>query len=429
MCGAEPSDDGAGTNNRGASNREPRRGRALAAALKAMDAKAGDHRGSVLARFVALYASFYAGFGVASPFFPALLASEGLAAGELGMVLSAASAIRLASAPLAAHLAERIGTRRLVLGVSAVLAALFTATLTARIGLGGVVGATLLRAAALAPVTVLSDALALAHARPAGKSFEYGWVRGVGSAAFVAGMLGSGVAVDRAGLEIVAWGQAALLALGGACTVLLPRHARARTAGPSAARAFAVLRSSRPYRSLLVVGALVLGSHAMHDSFAVIRWSAAGIGPRVASMLWSESVVAEVLVFLLVGPAILARIGAAGAMALSAAAGGVRWGAMALSANVVVLAAIEPLHGLTFALFHLAAMRVIARVVTPKLQATAVAVYGTCAVGAAATLLMLLSGELYARFGAGGFWVMSALSLLALPLTPTLRLHAERRRS
>ena len=38
----------------------------------------------------------------------------------------------------------------------------------------------------------------------------------------------------------------------------------------------------------------------MHDAFAVIRWSAAGISPVTASLLWSESVAAEVLVFFVI---------------------------------------------------------------------------------------------------------------------------------
>ena len=55
----------------------------------------------------------------------------------------------------------------------------------------------------------------------------------------------------------------------------------------------------------MLVAALILGSHAMHDAFAVIRWRAAGVSPALASVLWSESVAAEVLVFFLIGPALV----------------------------------------------------------------------------------------------------------------------------
>jgi len=108
-------------------------------------------------------------------------------------------------------------------------------------------------------------------------------------------------------------------------------------------------------------------------------------------------------------------------MALAAAAGMVRWAVMAESADVVALALMQPLHGLTFALFHLACMRLLAGMVPPGLAATAQAIYGTLAVGATTAALTLLSGLIYARLGAHGFWIMAALCAAALPLTIRLR--------
>ena len=59
------------------------------------------------------------------------------------------------------------------------------------------------------------------------------------------------------------------------------------------------------------------------------------------------------MVFLFVGRPLLDRLGTAGAAMLAAAAGIVRWAVMAETAWLPALAAIEPLHGLTFALLHL----------------------------------------------------------------------------
>jgi PPP family 3-phenylpropionic acid transporter len=66
-------------------------------------------------------------------------------------------------------------------------------------------------------------------------------------------------------------------------------------------------------------------------------------------------------------------------------------------------------------------MRLLARTVPTELAATAQAVYGTVGVGAAGALLTLVSGWLYFRLGAGAFWVMGLLCLMALPLALTLR--------
>jgi PPP family 3-phenylpropionic acid transporter len=77
--------------------------------------------------------------------------------------------------------------------MSAILAAMAALSYFAVGAVWMVVVVSLFQAAALAPLVPLADALSLAHARTAqdGKSgvFEYGWVRGAGSAAFVLGTL------------------------------------------------------------------------------------------------------------------------------------------------------------------------------------------------------------------------------------------------
>jgi MFS transporter, PPP family, 3-phenylpropionic acid transporter len=49
----------------------------------------------VLLRFVVLYSALFTAFGATSPFLPAFLAGRGLGAEELGIVLGAATAVRL----------------------------------------------------------------------------------------------------------------------------------------------------------------------------------------------------------------------------------------------------------------------------------------------------------------------------------------------
>jgi PPP family 3-phenylpropionic acid transporter len=153
----------------------------------------------------------------------------------------------------------------------------------------------------------------------------------------------------------------------------------------------------------------------MHDAFAVIRWSEAGIGPAMISVLWSEAVAAEVLMFFVIGPALVTRIGPHGAAALAAAVGIVRWVALAATTSALVIGIVEPLHGVTFALLHLACMRLIVRVVPDRLAATAQALYALGA-GLATAALMAVSGELYAALGGRAFLPMAVLCAVALPL-------------
>jgi PPP family 3-phenylpropionic acid transporter len=373
---------------------------------------------TALPKFVALYAAMYAAYGVASPFLPAFVSERGLTPEELGFALAAGTGVRLVSAPFAGRIADLLQALRLVLVVSIAAAALVTLGYLSARGYWMVLAVMLLHAWALAPMSVLADALALgAASRPAG--FEYGRVRGTGSAAFILGTLVSGQAIGGFGLEIIIPLQALLLGGAALAATRVPElpHARTAHAHPGAR----VLLRLPAFRNLVLVAALVLGSHAMHDAFAVIRWSAAGISPAISSLLWSEAVAAEVVVFWLVGPALVRRLTAPGAMALAAAAGALRWAVMAQSTDLLALALVQPLHGLTFALLHLACMRLLLRTVPAGLEGTAQALYASVGVGAASALLSLASGALYGRLGADAFWFMAALCAASLPLTLRLR--------
>jgi PPP family 3-phenylpropionic acid transporter len=378
---------------------------------------------SSLPRFLALYGGLFSAFGVASPFLPGLLKQDGLGASAIGIVLAGGTAIRLVSGPSGGRLADRVRRPALVLTGFAAAAALVATGYAPARGLPLLLLVSIAHAAVLAPLTPVADALALgsASSKP---GFAYGWVRGAGSAAFIIGTLVSGQLVERAGLGIIVWLNAGLLAAAAACAYRVPN----RLAGSSAA-------APRPYglgpwRALLgipvfvrimAVAALVGGSHALHDGFEVIRWRAAGLSASQSSVLWSLSVAAEIVVFLFAGGPLLKRLGPAGAMTLSAAAGVVRWAAAANTAAFGIMAAVEPLHGLTFALLHLTCMDVIGHTVPKGLAATAQAFYGTIAMGATAALVTLASGPLYDHFGAASFWAMAAMCAVALPLAASLR--------
>ena len=354
-------------------------------------------RSTALPRFLLLYAAMYAAFGVASPFLPALVNARGVPAAQLGLVLSAGTVVRLLTAPLAGRLGDAIHGLRVVLVVCLGLAAVVTLGYLPAQGFGPFLALSLGHAAALAPVTILADALALSAAIPppgsGRRGFEYGWVRGTGSAAFIGGTLLAGQAVSVWGLDVITGLQACCWVRRGGRT---PGPEPA-THAPHSGRGCA----GRWVRQLLLVAALVLGSHAMHDAFAVIRWRAAGVSPAMVSVLWSASVAAEALVFFLLGPALVTCLTPAGALVVAAVAGLGRWVVMAQSAAVLALALVQPLHALTFALLHLACMRLLARIVPPGLEGTAQALYGTVGIGATSAGLTLVSGVLYARVGAG----------------------------
>src|SRR5215467_1394104 len=369
-----------------------------------------------LLRFITLYFALFSAFGFASPFLPAFLAGRGLGSEEVGFVLGAATALRLVSGPIAGRLADRLQAFRAELAVCAVLAASAALLYLAAHGFWTVMAVSLLQAAALAPLVPLADALSLAHARPQQNTagFEYGWVRGVGSAAFVVGTLLAGHAAGDYGLSAIIWLSAtALLAIPFAAIFVPAFPGGAESEARHEERPhhpWLMLFRQRAFVRVTLVAALVLGSHAMYDSFAVICWREAGISPATG-VLWSESVAGEVLVFLLIGATLLRVLNPTAALALAAFCGLVRWGVMAQTTEVAALALVQPLHGFTFALLHLASMRIMTATVPSALAGTAQAVYGLVGVGGATAVLTILSGWLYARFGSAGFLAMVLLCI------------------
>jgi PPP family 3-phenylpropionic acid transporter len=87
----------------------------------------------------------------------------------------------------------------------------------------------------------------------------------------------------------------------------------------------------------------------------------------------------------------------------------------------MALALIQPLHGVTFALLHLACMRLLGEHVRAHLAATAQAVYGTLGVGVVTAALTIVSGWLYGALGAGAFAIMAGVCLAALPVALSIR--------
>lgn len=377
----------------------------------------------LLLAYLALFAALYAAFGVQSPYLPRLLRDHGLNAEAIGTVLAAGTAIRLAAGLAAGHIADRLHAARLVLAGCAAAAAVAAIFYLPARGFWPLLMVSLAQASALAPLAPLCDSLVLAAAGARRYGFDYGWVRGAGSGAFILGTVLSGQMVGQHGLSAVIWLNAALLAAAALYAPTVPRLPLPPAQAPPTADprdSIPALFHLRAFRRVVLVAALILGSHALHDGFAMIRWMTAGIAPGTAGLLWSESVAAEVIVFLVIGRPLLDRLGPAGAATLAAAAGIVRWTVSAETAWLPAVALIQPLHGITFALLHLTCMRRLAEAVPPRLSATALTLYGTVAIGAVSALLTLVSGWLYGTAGPTGFWAMAALCAAALPFARRL---------
>lgn len=368
--------------------------------------------------FLLLYAALYGGYGALSPFLPAFLETRGLGASEIGTLLAAAMLARLAAGPILGRLADRQGAVRGFLAVGLVLAAGLTLALLGGLGFSVLLALTLGHAVATAPLAPLADAAALAGGRDGA---VYGRIRAAGSAAFIATTILTGFLVGPFGHGIGLLLCAGLFGAAALATLRLPAPAGPDLRSTHRDRGgFGSLIADPRFRRLVLAAALVIGAHAMHDAFAVLLWQGAGIGPRAAGLLWAEAVAAEVAVFLWLGPRLVARLGPPRALALAALAGTLRWAVQAQTVWLPALAAIQALHGITFALLHLACLRLIVEAVPEARRATALSLYGTFGLGFASALMTLVSGPLNEALGMKAFWIMALVSLSAVPVARSL---------
>jgi len=374
-------------------------------------------------RLAVLVGAIFLALGLYLPFWPVFLEGRGMTPGQIGLLLAATTWIKIAGVPFWGSVAHRSGDARLVLTLLALAAA------AAYLGLGASHGFLLLLIGHLVlgffynPLIPITDAEILRAGPAAG--VDYGRVRLWGSVAFILGNLAGG---GLLGLDQGRWFLAAIVAsllVAAVAAIGLPRVATGRSR--PARGSWRPLLTDRRFLALILVSGCLQASHAAYYAVSSIAWLAAGLDEETIAWLWAEGVVVEV-VLLAFGSRLLARFGAVGLLSLGGAAGVLRWGVTAASSDLVVLAAVQSLHALTFAASHLGAVHLIARTVPANTASSGQALYTALQGGIMMGLALLLAGALYDHWPAGSFLAMAGLSGLGLGLSLLWRplLTAER---
>ena len=256
------------------------------------------------------------------------------------------------------------------------------------------------------PMMPLTDAYALRGVARFG--LNYGPLRLWGSAAFVVGALACGMLVDIVAARHLIWVIVALGLLGAIASLGLQPLDRPKAA-PAAVKGASALLRDRGFLAIIVASALTQGSHAAYYTFASISWQAAGLGGLTIAGLWVLGVLAEIVVFALsprftLPPALLVVIGALSAVA--------RWLITAQEPSVAVLAVVQLAHGLTYGLTQVGTMSLLVRRVPIHMMARGQGYLAACG-GMVTMAASILSGMVYAVYGARVYYVMAAMALVA----------------
>lgn len=361
--------------------------------------------------FSGFYGAVFLSLGILIPFWPLWLGHRGLSGEQVGLLLACAAWAKSAAVPAVGYLSDRSGQpRRLLVALALLSVGLFLVFPAAR-GLWSLLLVQVAFALAFHPLIPLAESQALAAARSG--LLDYGRMRLWGSLTFIAGSLGAGALLSRGAPDLIIALVAAALAATAVASTQLPGSAPRVSAARASPRDALRLIAERHFVLFLGAAGLLQASHAAYYGFSALHWREHGYSETAIAWLWSEGVVAEVLLFLF-GAALVARLGPSGLLVLAAAGGMLRWCLTALSTDLAVLIAAQSLHALSFGAAHLGAMHFLSRGVPVTLSATAQGLYAALSGGLLMGLAALLSGQLYHGDAAAAFGAMAALCALAL---------------
>jgi PPP family 3-phenylpropionic acid transporter len=353
-------------------------------------------------------AAYFLAAGAFMSYWPVWLRNRGITDAEIGTLFMARQLVSVVAMLGMGFVAHRLGRLRGILfGLSLAGAVMMGAyqlshTFLALLATGLIWGIV------WSPILALYDGVLVNEARRRG--IVYGRLRLWGSVAFIVGTLLTGVAVDQYGPPSVLYVGTVGVALLVPFALLLPK-AEPRAPGAASHAPFGLfeLFRNKPFVLFMIAAGFCQSSHAVLYSFGTLTWRGAGIDDVTISLLWGESVAAEILMMMVSGW-MLQRLGVTGLIALGLVCGIVRWTGMAFTNALPALVVLQALHAATFAACHLGAMAFIQRALPPGGVALGQSIYYALGTGATQAVIFQFAGLLYARYGQHAFLGMTAIS-------------------
>ena len=359
-------------------------------------------------RLSAFYFAYFSYVGVISPYFSLYLASLGLAAAQIGVLISLGSLMRVIGPNFWGWIADRTQRRARIIGLTLALGGIcFAGFFFVRSfwGLFALLLATGFFGSASMPLT---ESLTLSHLRGAVSS--YGSIRLWGSVGFIFTVTLVGYALDALPVAGLLWMVLATYALSWVCALAIPDAAvAARQVAPEPV--WTILR--RPEVAALLGACFLMSiAHGPLYAFYSIYLVDHGYSKAAVGWMWSIGVIAEILMFLLM-PAWMRRHSLSAILRVCFAATAARflmigWGVD----SVPVLLAAQLLHGLSFGAYHAAAVTAIHHWFQGAHQVRGQAIYLSVSFGAGGVLGSACSGLGWGSIGPA--WTFSAAAFAAL---------------
>jgi PPP family 3-phenylpropionic acid transporter len=362
------------------------------------------------------YGAIFIGTGVSSPYLPVWFAHHGLSGSRIGLILSLPMLARALTAPLLAVWADSFRLRRTALMILSAAVTGAYALMALPWGFAWWAVVWFAASSMYSTLSPLADVIALRRARVDG--FNFGWPRGIGSAAFIVGNLGMGVILTRGSPDLVlVWMVAAIALTTAAARFLLPpdpvhEEGHEATFTDRMSGLSDLLRDTE-FMTAVVAAGLIQSAHAFYYGFSTLAWKRQGIAEDMTGLLWATGVAAEIAFMWFLEPW-RRRIGPRHLLVLGGAAAVLRWTALAYSPPLWLLFPLQALHALSYAATFFASLLLVERLSTPRNASAAQALNSALSGGVLSGIATLISGWLFDRVGAQGYLLMAAMCVLGV---------------
>lgn len=353
----------------------------------------------------ALNALYYCSNAVLLPYLPLYFAYKGFTPVQVGLLLMVGPFAAIVAQPVWGYVSDRFQT------VKWVLAFLWTLQLGCSVALFAVSGfawsllfVTLLYFF-LMPSSPLLDSLTIRAAEDAGVS--YGQVRMWGSLGFTVFAVLSGAILAAVGgvanLQWIYWGVWILPLL----LLALLRDVKIE-APPVTLRALKAVWSNKALLWFLALVFFMMLPHRMNDGFLGLYLTELGATEQMVGFAWALAALSEAPTFYLLHRFMhrmheLALLGAVGLLYLA------RWLLYAITDDPLLLIALQMSHAVTFAVFWIAAVAYVDRVMPPELRSTGQSILAAVFIGMAGIASGTLGGWMESWGGYGTVYLWGSL--------------------
>ena len=362
----------------------------------------------------ALYFMFYGSLAALLPFLVLYFERGGLSGLQIGILSGLMPAFILAAGPLWSALADARGRARGLVVIAALGAAGFAVlvpTTTRFLPLLAIVAALAFFAAPLAALIDASVLAVLGDARD-----RYGRIRSWGAVGWGISAPLIGILTESVGLAWAFFSFGMLMTLTAGVAASMPRTSSG--ARPSLAlRSIVRLFANRAWAPFLTASFAAGVAMQGTSTFLYLRLADLGAGETLVGLAIMVATISEVPIFFAT-TRLLRRWPAQTLLLASLGVFAIRLVAYGVVASPIALAALQLLHGASFALMWTAGVQRAAELAPEGRNATSQGVFNATVGGLGATVGALLGGVLYDILGAGGMFIAFAglVAVASIPL-------------